>query len=400
MRVWNNKLLNWNLFSRSFKTLLLLITIYLIPIQAQSTKWQEAAFYPGSKIIFNKNVNFSECYFRLPTNYNLWFNCEDKDYKLPISWDQIEPKVNKAYNFTLSKPGFLTFEFETHVKENVFYHQDPQFSLSKKSKDGKWRSVWVGYTYNTNYHGGKLRYGLPRKLKFKINPDGTLKYYDIPSFYEAGTYKVTFHPAEMRGTYDLVFVKCKASLKVHFMEKGAKVINTPPISDIDKDLQFGKNWHVNEKIKLGLAKVVRYIKRRANDLKHTDIDIASMLMEYAVLLEKADIYNKERNWFNPDAEAATSFLGNITLYNAMTQLKPFNPVKADPITDNDLGIVASLLLHELEHAEGGDEWAAHDIQRETFKALKVDKNAYIRYNVKQFFKRFPEPSILVKFYWF
>jgi hypothetical protein len=161
----------------------------------------------------------------LPTNFDLWFNCKDKDLKQSLNWDKVANKVAKTFQFTISKPGYCTYVFDTKVPDKVFYHQEPTFSVSKKTKNGKWESVWIGFSANTTNYRGEKPKNTPNKFAYKINPDSTLKFWTIPPYYEPGTYKIDIIAAKRVGAYDLAYVQSSASLKVYFIQKGAKVTN-------------------------------------------------------------------------------------------------------------------------------------------------------------------------------
>ena len=213
-------------FSLKHFILTLFAVVFLIfELSAQNEVWQNAIVYPGSKNILTADASFANCWERNVNNFDLWKNCLDKNGGSSLNWNQIQPKVIKTFEFTLIAPGYCTYVFESHVPEEVFYHQDPSFSVQMMGADGKWQGVWVGFSaYNKLYKGQNLRSGSTNnKFAYQINPDGTLRYYTVPPHYKPGRYRVIIEAGKRVGAYDLAYVQGSATLQVYFIEEGTTV---------------------------------------------------------------------------------------------------------------------------------------------------------------------------------
>lgn len=196
-------------FSPKHFVLTLFAVVFLIfELSAQNDVWQKTIVYPGSKNILTAETSFANCWERNATNFELWKNCLDKEGGSSLSWEQIQPKVIKTFEFTLNSSGYCTYVFESHVPDEVFYHQEPSFSVWMMDNDGKWQSVWVGFSaYNKLYKGQNLRSGSTNnKFAYQIKPDGTLRYYTVPPHYKPGRYRVIIEAGKRVGAYDLAYV--------------------------------------------------------------------------------------------------------------------------------------------------------------------------------------------------
>lgn len=206
-------------------TLSIIALLFISSSVSAQDVWQKAKIYPGSQIVQNAAASFEEGWARNTQDYSKWFRFSDKQYRSPQTWEQVQPKVTKTYNFTTNSSGYLTFIFETHVAEEVFYHQDPGFAIYKLKDNGEWENMWLGFTvYSECFHGGKPTMGSNTNLfLYQINADNTLRYYTVPPLYQPGQYKIVIEAAKRVGAYDLAYVPCEANLQVYFIGKDARV---------------------------------------------------------------------------------------------------------------------------------------------------------------------------------
>ena len=207
-----------------YLVIFLCLSVLTQSLTAQDKTWKSTRHYPGSKIVFNKNVNFSEYWERSPYDHNVFYN--DPSWKHSEPWIKVENYVTRTYYFTLTEPGYLTAEIETNVNKDIFYHQEPKVSVSRDN-NGKWEDVWFGTNSSVVYKRNNIPKDKPSKLTYKINPDGTIKFWNKPGFYKPGKYKVHFVAAARVGAYDLAYVKSEISLKVYLLEEGTIVTEEP-----------------------------------------------------------------------------------------------------------------------------------------------------------------------------
>ena len=374
-----------------------ILTAALFPAnssKAQDASWQKAIVYPGSEKIFTANAEFPDCWERNVNNYDIWHNCKDEHWKTTLKWETIADKVTRNYEFTITSPGYCTYVFETHVPEKVFYHQEASFSVSFLGEDGKWQSTWIAPFIHYEHYLGKKLHDKSGEFTYQIKPDGTLRFWTVPPLYKPGKYKITIVAAKRVGAYDLAYVQGSAKLDVYFIGEDLKVSGKQN-NKITDTYVFGKNWHVNNDIKIGLARIVDYLRRRSSELAQTKPSMSSLFNTYADRITKATFYYNDKS---EGGEASTSFLNNITLYKSL--VNSYTPFfgKNQICEDKDYGIVASIIMHEIAHSYGANEWQAHYLQKLTFDDLKVSKTAGARVFNKKFFKKYPENTIWAQFY--
>ncbi|HDH98157.1 MAG TPA: hypothetical protein ENF70_03365 [Deltaproteobacteria bacterium] len=319
----------------------------------------------NSNAMYEGTHNFSECLERLGCyDISNWGPCGAHSW--PFSEQAAYEKAMDHIEFTLLEKANVAAEVK-NIKKcfngcNAWFDQ---------KVSGEWK-----------YVGDGMWEAAPGNYRLNILSDG-YKGCGVP-------YKQTsFCPSS-----------CTVKLNVYPVDPSVEPNDAVIIAPTSPKPIYPPCWHVDEQKKLGLKRVVRYIRKRAHILEQTDIPMAALLDTYADKIENADIYYKDNSWYNRNGEASTSLLGNITIYSNMTKTyEPFWLSKGMSCTDEQLGVVASLIMHEIKHKYGGDEWEAHDLQKKTFNALKVSDQAGARINVKQFFEKYPKPSIWVKFYW-
>ncbi|BBB32591.1 hypothetical protein TTHT_1053 [Thermotomaculum hydrothermale] len=181
--------------------------------------WQKCTVFPGSKKIATFTAQFPECWERNIYNYNEFINCNNS--KDRVSWEQVSKKISRTYEFSLPSKQYVTFNFESKIPENVFYHQAPSFEVSHLGRDNKWHKV-ITYAYYKHTQGNKVK-SESSKFSYQVKPDGTLKYLIDPFLYEAGRYKVVIYAGKRTGSYDLCFVPGSAKLDVYSFSPGGTV---------------------------------------------------------------------------------------------------------------------------------------------------------------------------------
>ncbi|HUT42885.1 MAG TPA: vWA domain-containing protein [Desulfobacterales bacterium] len=164
---------------------------------------------------------------------------------------------------------------------------------------------------------------------------------------------------------------------------------------------YPDNWNLSDTQKQRIKGVVTYLNKLAEQMlrkQPPDVRNAEMLKQYATEIYNANLYYKKNTWLNKEGLASTSFLGNITLYDKFFGMDFFSKGSI-MLEDKDFAEPASLLIHEICHKNGGDEWDGHVLQRETFDLLGLPSGSFLRTNIDSFFLRFPTRTWKVKFYY-
>ncbi|MGD9780826.1 MAG: hypothetical protein AB7V14_01595 [Kiritimatiellia bacterium] len=151
-------------------------------------------------------------------------------------------------------------------------------------------------------------------------------------------------------------------------------------------------WNLNETNMYILRMAVEHIRKRARALSATDPDMADLLNDYADRILVAPISYKEKPLLG-NGEASCSSSGKITIYKAFTDYPIFSRglVRYELYDPGDLAVIASLLMHEIAHAKGANEWQAHNLQKFTFDALGVSTNAGTWVHNTKYFETFSTP---------
>ncbi len=181
--------------------------------------------------------------------------------------------------------------------------------------------------------------------------------------------------------------------------KARRLLGEPVKTIIDE----GKNWDLDADKRYGIHQVIRYIRNRAKDLSATDKKMSDLLNLYAKRISIAKISYKDRPFYGisikgkqlgfhgAPGQIANNWSGTITLFNGIQQYDDvFGPIKYNiGSAKYNLSIIASLLMHEVAHTYGANEWQAHRLQKLTFDALGVDAKNPVREPVKKYFKAYP-----------
>ncbi len=161
----------------------------------------------------------------------------------------------------------------------------------------------------------------------------------------------------------------------------------------DQPMNEGKNWDLNSDLRYGIHQITQYIRKRAKDIRATDKNMSDLLNLYAERISNAKISYKSKPLFGKNGQMANYWCGTITLFNGIYQYNdvfgPTNKLYSIKAGKYNLSIMASLLIHEVAHSYGANEWQAHRLQQLTFDALGVDKNNPVRDPVKKYFKAYP-----------
>ena len=160
------------------------------------------------------------------------------------------------------------------------------------------------------------------------------------------------------------------------------------------EIDEGPNWDLDEDKRHGIHQVILYIRKRAKDLSATDKNMSNLLNLYAERISIAKISYKDRpNYFlfkGAAGQIANNWSGTITLFNGIHMYhEVFGPIKYSiGAAKGQLSSMASLLMHEVAHTYGANEWQSHLLQQLTFDALGVEEYDDVRKPVKKYFNTF------------
>ncbi|MBN1830339.1 MAG: hypothetical protein JW884_14505 [Deltaproteobacteria bacterium] len=318
-----------------------------------------------------------------------------KDYR--ASCDQqkhdfetvVKPTLSKTTEIQVPENGTIVVRTELRVSKE--FGKEPAVSVTLQKKDGSKGTVGSSTLSRISLATGEtIKPAQPKPQQERQVEKGDKIIIKI----EAGWYGV-FHTRAIPtqgARVQVFFTPDVPTGKIYgVVTGGGKTTTISGLPDND-DIDPGPDWKLDELNTYAIKKVIEYMRKKAREISRTDKDMADLLNLYADRILAAKISYKKKPTFGA-GEASCDWFGNITIYEGMTSYQPFwkacGPLES--YDESKLGVVASLLMHEVAHSKGANEWQAHLLQKLTFAALNVNPAEGTVVHNKKYFTTYKSP---------
>ncbi len=196
-----------------------------VPAMAQG-QWKTALIVPGAQTLSSDTVDFKDCYTIPYSGKGNWYACRDQKFRHAFRWEYVQPKVHRNVKFQVAQPGHIYVLVTSRVDASWPYDLGSA-AISRQSSGGKWAGIWLGPGLRyAHYRGEHLvdtgpyasQPGIPL-LKYRINPDGRIQFWESLPHVEPGRYRLTLTSAMFRNpnTGEQTFHPCTVEYKLLFV---------------------------------------------------------------------------------------------------------------------------------------------------------------------------------------
>ncbi|NOY21929.1 MAG: hypothetical protein GXO70_00250 [Acidobacteria bacterium] len=244
-----------------FKAVITFSFLSILTLPTQAKEWKTAVIVPGAQILSSGTVNFTGCFTASNSGAEAWYRCRDQRRRHRMDWNTVWSRVHRNVNFRLNEPGFVYLIFTTHVDKSWPYNGGGA-TISKKEKNRKWKNVWLGPGLRYAMFRGKKLVSTgpyanqpgPPALRYRINRDGKIQFWEGIPRYSKGQYRLTLTEAMFHNTNtaNKTYHPCRLDYKLVFVpDKPIQIVttvspSTPNHTQHVTNGQFSYTWTVNK----------------------------------------------------------------------------------------------------------------------------------------------------------